>query len=119
MAEATAHDPLARMALVPRCLEARGLDVNPGIHAKLLSHGDTEGAALLEIILRDEVGHVAAGDRWFRHLCEQRGCDPVHTYRDLLGRYLKGGLRGPFHLEARRAAGFSEDELAALAASEQ
>jgi uncharacterized ferritin-like protein (DUF455 family) len=72
MAEKTAHDPLARMALVPRCLEARGLDVNPGIKARLMEQGDDEGAALLDPILRDEVTHVAAGDRWFRHFCAVR-----------------------------------------------
>lgn len=114
MAVKTAHDRLARMALVPRCLEARGLDVNPGIKAKLLDNGDEEGGALLDIILRDEIGHVAIGNRWFRYLCEQRGLDPEPTYRELVDTYMQGTLRGPFHLDARRRAGFSESELAYL-----
>jgi len=111
MALKTAHDPLVRMALVPRCLEARGLDVNPGIKAKLEAVADSEGAALLDIILRDEIGHVAIGDRWFRHLCAQRGIEPESRYRELIDEYMRGPLRGPFHLEARRSAGFSEAEL--------
>lgn len=111
MAQKTADDPLARMALVPRCLEARGLDVNPGIQAKLREQGELEGAALLDPILRDEVGHVAAGDRWFRHLCAARGLEPITTYRNLIARHFREGLRGPFHLEARREAGFSEEEI--------
>lgn len=114
MALKTAHDPLVRMALVPRCLEARGLDVNPGIQDKLHAVGDDEGCALLDIILRDEIGHVAIGDRWFRHLCAERGLDIEATYRSLLDEYMKGPLKGPFHLEARRRAGFSEAELAYL-----
>ena len=102
------------MALVPRGLEARGLDVNPGIKARLLEVGDSQGAALLDVILRDEVGHVAAGDRWFRHLCAARDLEPQATYRALIARHLKGGLRGPFHRDARLAAGFTADELSAL-----
>lgn len=114
MARKTAHDPLARMALVPRCLEARGLDVNPGIRAKVVAAGDTAGAGLLDIILREEIGHVAVGDRWFRHLCAARGLDPEPTYRALVAEHMTAPLRGPFHIEARRAAGFSEAELAYL-----
>lgn len=114
MALKTAHDPLVRMALVPRCLEARGLDVNPGIQAKLRGAGDEEGCALLDIILRDEIGHVAIGDRWFRHLCAERGLEVEATYRQLMDEYMKGPPKGPFHLEARRRAGFSEAELAYL-----
>ncbi len=114
MARKTAHDPLIRMALVPRCLEARGLDVNPGIRAKLVAAGDQVGAALLDIILRDEIGHVAIGDRWFRHLCAARGLDAELRYRQLLDEYMKGPPRPPFHLDARRAAGFSDAEIAYL-----
>ena len=114
MAMETAYDVLARMALVPRCLEARGLDVSPGIKQKLLDNGDTEGAALLDIILRDEIGHVAIGNRWFHYLCGQRGLDPMPAFQALLDRHMKGRLQGPFHLEARRQAGFTEEELAYL-----
>jgi len=115
-AEKSAHDPLLRMALVPRVLEARGLDVNPGLQQKLLDGGDANGAALLTIILRDEVGHVAAGDRWFRYLCRQRGLDAEATFRELVYGHFPKGLFGPFNLEARRLAGFSDAELAAMTA---
>ena len=83
----TAHDPLARMALVPRLLEARGLDATPPIQKKLHSAGDAAAVAILDIILRDEVGHVAIGDRWFRVLCEARGLEPEATYRNLIAEY--------------------------------
>jgi len=114
MAEETAHDVLVRMALVPRVLEARGLDVTPGMIARLRRAGDEETVALLEIILRDEIGHVEIGSRWFRWLCGKRAMAPESTFRDLIGRYMKGQLKGPFHRDARLQAGFSEDELAAL-----
>lgn len=114
MAQKTAHDGMVRMALVPRCLEARGLDVNPGIKARLLENGDEAGAALLDIILRDEIGHVAIGNRWFHYHCEQRGLEPVATFNGLIDEYMQGPLRPPFHIEARREAGFSEEELAYL-----
>ncbi len=114
MAEKTGHDPLVRMALIPRCLEARGLDVNPGMQQRLQAVGDSVGVGLLEIILRDEIGHVAVGDRWFRHLCAARGLPVVETYRDLLAEYLRGPVRGPLHRPARLAAGFSAEELDAL-----
>lgn len=114
MAQKTAHDVLVRMALVPRCLEARGLDVNPGIKAKLLENGDEAGAAKLDVILRDEIGHVAIGNRWFLYLCEQRRLEPMATYNGLIDKYMQGPLRPPFHIEARREAGFSEEELAYL-----
>jgi uncharacterized ferritin-like protein (DUF455 family) len=114
MAQKTALDGMVRMALVPRCLEARGLDVNPGIKARLLQSGDEAGAALLDIILRDEIGHVAIGNRWFHYHCEQRGLEPVPTFNGLIAEYMGGPLRPPFHIEARREAGFSEEELAYL-----
>ena len=114
MAEDTAHDVLVRMALVPRVLEARGLDVTPGMIARLRRVGDEDTVALLEIILRDEIGHVEIGSRWFRWLCGKRGIAPEATFRDLLGRYMKGRVKGPFHRDARLQAGFSESELAAL-----
>ena len=76
MAEKTAHDTLARMALVPRVLEARGLDVTPGMIAKLRALGDDATVEILEIILREEVAHVAAGSRWFRWCCERAGVAP-------------------------------------------
>ena len=114
MAAKTAHDPLARMALVPRLLEARGLDVTPDIQRKLRGYGDRAGAAILDIILRDEIGHVAAGDRWFRHLCAERKLAPEAEFRRLLGLPGVPWPRGPFNRPARVAAGFSEAEIAAL-----
>jgi uncharacterized ferritin-like protein (DUF455 family) len=114
MAVKTSDSCLARMALVPRVLEARGLDVTPGMIARLRSVGDDTTSDILEIILREEVAHVAAGSRWFRFCCEREGVDPVATFRDLLRDRLSGGLRGPFNLDARRAAGFEEDELVYL-----
>jgi uncharacterized ferritin-like protein (DUF455 family) len=114
MAEKTKNDVLARMALVPRTLEARGLDASPPVRAKLAQAGDEAAAAILDIILRDEIGHVAIGNRWFAWLCEQRELDPVAIYATLASQYKAPALRGPFNLEARRAAGFSETELAAL-----
>jgi len=114
MAEKTAHDPLARMALVPRLLEARGLDVTPDIQRKLRGYGDAAGADILNIILRDEIGHVAAGDRWFRYLCAQRGLPPEDAFQTLLATPGVPWPRRPFNQTARLAAGFSAAELAIL-----
>jgi uncharacterized ferritin-like protein (DUF455 family) len=115
MAERTRHDLLARIALVPRTLEARGLDASPAVRAKLVGAGDHAAGAILDVILRDEIGHVAAGNRWYRYLCEQRGLDPIATYAELAERHQAPRLRAPFNLDARRAAGFDDAELAALA----
>jgi uncharacterized ferritin-like protein (DUF455 family) len=114
MAAKTQHDILARIALVPRTMEARGLDATPQVRAKLVQAGDKAAAAILDVILRDEIGHVAIGNRWYNRLCEQRGLEPVSTYARLAAEYRAPVLRGPFNLPARRAAGFSEPELAAL-----
>ncbi len=114
MAESTAGDVLARMALVPRTLEARGLDASPAIRERLRGVGDHAAAAILQRILTDEVGHVAIGNSWFRWCCEQRGLDPVATYASLALAHRAPRLRGPFNLEARRAAGFTEGELELL-----
>lgn len=114
MAEKTAHDGLARMALVPRVLEARGLDVTPGMIVKLRALGDDATADILEVILREEVAHVAAGSTWFRWHCERGGIEPKSRFRELLVEYARANLHGPFNLEARSAAGFDEDELRAL-----
>jgi uncharacterized ferritin-like protein (DUF455 family) len=116
LAQKTAGDPLLRMALVPRVMEARGLDVTPGMMERFASVGDRETVAILEVILRDEVGHVEAGSRWFRHLCEVRGLEAESTYFELLERHFAGGIRCPLHKSARREAGFSESELGRLEA---
>lgn len=112
----TAHDPLARMALVPRTLEARGLDVTPGIQARLEAAGDDAAARLLDIILADEVGHVALGDRWFRWLCQARGLIPEVEFRRLLLAYDAPRMASPMNRAARRLAGFGEEELDRLEA---
>lgn len=114
MAEKTQHDILARIALVPRTMEARGLDASPAVRAKLAQAGDMGAAGILDIILRDEIGHVLTGNRWYGWLCQQRGLDPLETYALLANQYKAPVLRGPFNLDARRAAGFSEAELDAL-----
>ncbi len=114
MAEATAGDIVARMALVPRTLEARGLDATPPIQAKLGKAGDAAAVAILDIILRDEIGHVAIGNRWYGWLCARKGLDAEALYPQLVARYAAPRLRGPFNLAARRAAGFSAAELAWL-----
>ena len=114
MAEKTRHDVLARLALVPRTLEARGLDASPPIKAKLLEAGDRRGGEIVDIILRDEIGHVAVGNHWYRWLCHERGLDPLRTYADLARRYGAPRPKGPFNIGARRAAGFDEAEIAAL-----
>jgi uncharacterized ferritin-like protein (DUF455 family) len=118
MCERTRGDVLARMALVPRTLEARGLDASPPIRARLQQAGDLASAAILDVILRDEIGHVLIGNRWFRHLCDQTGADAHQTYLRLSDEYRAPKLRGPFNFEARRDAGFEEEELAALAGLE-
>lgn len=114
MAQKTAFDPMVRMALVPRVLEARGLDVTPGIMKRLRHAGDLESVAALEIILRDEVGHVEIGSRWFKYFCDRRGLDMEQTFRELISDYFAGQLRGPFNDAARMEAGFSAAELRAL-----
>jgi len=114
MAIVTAHDPMVRMALVPRVLEARGLDVLPGIMHKLASSGAHDAVAIMETILRDEIGHVAIGNRWYAYLCKQRGLDPLATFRTLLREYNAPRLRGPLHTKARLAAGFTEAEMKML-----
>ena len=114
MAEKTKGDLLARLALVPRTLEARGLDASPPIKKKLVNAGDIRAGEILDIILRDEIGHVAVGNLWYGYLCEKRGLDPIKTYAELAKKFDAPRVRGPFNMEARRLAGFTEAELTAL-----
>lgn len=114
MAEKTQHDVLARMALVPRTMEARGLDASPPLRNKFAQIGDDEAAEILDIILRDEIGHVAIGNRWFNWLCEQRGLAPITAYDALAKQYNAPAMRKPLNMDARRKAGFTEEELALL-----
>jgi len=114
MAERTQGDVLARMALVPRTMEARGLDASPPLRNKFVQIGDMDAAGILEIILRDEIGHVAIGNHWFNWLCGQRGLEPIAVYEALAKQYHAPAMRKPLNLEARRKAGFTEEELALL-----
>ena len=114
MAEKTKDDILARIALVPRTMEARGLDAAPPVRNKLAQAGDHAAAAILDIIMRDEIGHVAIGNHWYGWLCEQRGLDPIATFARLTIEFKAPVMRGPFNMEARRAAGFTEAELALM-----
>lgn len=117
MCEKTKDDITARMALVPRTLEARGLDATPLIQKKLRAVGTPDALAacdILDIILRDEIGHVAIGNHWYRWLCDRLGLEPVAHYKVLARQYQAPRLRGPFNTTARLKAGFMEAELAAL-----
>jgi len=111
MALRTAHDPLDRMAMVPRILEARGLDVTPAMIKQFDAAQDTRTAEILRQILREEVAHVKAGSRWFRYLCERRGVDSESTWFERVDYYLKGDVRCPVNIEDRSRAGFAHSEL--------
>jgi len=111
MAVETDHDVLVRMALVPRVMEARGLDVTPAIMEKLEKAGDPHMVDILKIIQHDEVGHVEIGTKWYRHFCEIRGVSPLETFKSLLEKYFKGKIRGPYDVAMRKKAGFTDDEL--------
>lgn len=114
MCEKTRDDIVARMALVPRTLEARGLDATPLIQQKLTRAGDLDAVAILDTILRDEVGHVAIGNHWFHHLCQARGLDAIALYPQLVKQYDAPRMRPPFNEAARKAAGFTDAEMAFL-----
>jgi uncharacterized ferritin-like protein (DUF455 family) len=115
-AEVTAHDLLARLAVVPLVLEARGLDVTPVMIAKLRAAEDEESAAVLQVIYTEEIGHVAIGKRWFDRLCAQRGEEPQGAWQALVRQHFKGQLKPPFNDAARQEAGFPADFYATLAA---
>jgi uncharacterized ferritin-like protein (DUF455 family) len=117
MCEKTAGDVIARMALVPRTLEARGLDATPLIQNKLRKVGSADAQTicrLLDVILADEIGHVEIGNRWYRWTCERAGLDPLKLYPQLALRYQAPRLRPPFNTRARQAAGFTPQELDGL-----
>lgn len=114
MVEKTKDDVLARMALVPRTMEARGLDANLPIRNKIAQAGDLKAAGILDIILRDEIGHVAIGNHWYNWVCKQRNLDIIETFEALCLAYKAPKMRPPFNIEARKKAGFTEKELALL-----
>ncbi|MDX1697940.1 MAG: ferritin-like domain-containing protein, partial [Thiohalobacterales bacterium] len=114
MAVKTAADVLLRMALVPRVLEARGLDVTPAMIARLQQAGDADTAAILQRIYTDEIGHVQIGSHWFRHICSRRGLEPAATFRQLLLDYRMDRIKAPLNETARAQAGFDPAELRML-----
>jgi uncharacterized ferritin-like protein (DUF455 family) len=114
MVERTTDSVIARMALVPRTMEARGLDAVPEIRDRFKQIKDDRAVEILEIILRDEIGHVLVGNRWFNFLCANEGLSPIATYRELAKQYRAPTLRGPFNIEARELAGFTSEELSLL-----
>ena len=115
-AQATARDLLARLAVVPLVLEARGLDVTPDMIERLDRSGDRASAAVIRIIYEDEIGHVATGRFWFEWLCARRGAEPVATYHVLVRRHFRGQLKPPFNTAGRETAGFAARYYASLAA---
>lgn len=114
MADKTKESIIARIALVPRTMEARGLDASPQLKSKLVQAGDALVGVILDIILHDEIGHVSIGNYWFNWLCEQQGLEPMTTFAQLCQAYEAPKLKGPFNLDARRKAGFSDEELERL-----
>jgi uncharacterized ferritin-like protein (DUF455 family) len=114
MTQRTAHDVVARMALVPRTLEARGLDATPPLQARFAAAGDARAVEILQTILTDEIGHVAVGNHWYRWLCERDGLDTVAHDALLVERYAAPRLRPPFNRAARLTAGFTTAEVDAL-----
>ena len=117
-AEATARDPLARLAVVPMVLEARGLDVTPATVARFEAAGDTRSAAILQRIYRDEIRHVFAGTNWFAMACESRGIAVVPEWQRLVRTHFRGAIKGPFNDSARDEAGLSRDFYGGLAGEE-
>jgi uncharacterized ferritin-like protein (DUF455 family) len=117
-AAATSHDLIARLAVVPLVLEARGLDVTPAMAARLDRAGDARSAAILQIIYEQEIGHVAAGRRWFDFFCNAEGLRPQQVFHDRVRRYFKGELKPPFNRAARDAAGFPAHYYEPLADAE-
>lgn len=116
MVERTTDSVMARMALVPRTMEARGLDAVPMIRDRFIQIKEARAVEILEIILNDEIGHVLIGNRWFNFLCSKEGVSPISAYRELAAKYRAPVLKGPFNLEARKQAGFTAEELDLLGA---
>ena len=116
MVERTTDSVIARMALVPRTMEARGLDAVPAIRDRFKQIKEARAVEILEIILNDEIGHVLIGNRWFNFLCAKDKLSPIATYRELAAQYRAPILKGPFNMEARKQAGFSTEELELLGA---
>jgi uncharacterized ferritin-like protein (DUF455 family) len=114
-AEDTAHDVMARLAIVPMVLEARALDVTPAMIERFTGGGDTASARILDRIMNDEIRHVGAGTRWFKLAANRAARDPVEEHKSLLSRHFRGALRPPFNDSARHRAGLTREYYAALA----
>ena len=114
MVKKTDHDVLHRMGLVPRVMEARGLDVTPNMIERFKKINDQKAVDILAIIYQDEIGHVKIGNKWFNYCCEQQNKAPNVVFKALIQQYFNGKLRGPFNWPARKQAGFSEQELQEL-----
>ncbi len=111
MTHETNYDVLSRMALVPRVLEARGLDVTPSIQKKFKKSKFTKMVKILDVIYRDEIGHVRIGNHWFHALCQDRDLNPIKTFDRLIKKHIGNQLRGVFNIEARKLTGFTEQEI--------
>jgi uncharacterized ferritin-like protein (DUF455 family) len=111
MVERTTDAVISRMALVPRTMEARGLDAVPMIRERFKQIKDVQAVEILEIILKDEIGHVLIGNKWFNFLCEKNNLSAITTYKELARKYRAPVLRGPFNIEGRKQAGFTNEEL--------
>jgi uncharacterized ferritin-like protein (DUF455 family) len=111
MVERTTDAVIARMALVPRTMEARGLDAVPMIRERFKQIKDVQAVEILEIILKDEIGHVLIGNKWFNFLCDKNNLSAITSYKELARKYRAPVLRGPFNLEGRKQAGFTNEEL--------
>ncbi len=111
MTTKTDYDVLSRMALVPRVLEARGLDVTPSIQTKFRASKFYKMVDILDVIYRDEIGHVKIGNHWFHYLCKDRNLDPISTFDGLIKKHIGSTLRGPFNVEARLLSDFTQAEL--------
>jgi uncharacterized ferritin-like protein (DUF455 family) len=114
-AAATADDALARLAIVPMVLEARGLDVTPATIVRFEAAGDERSAAILRRILTDEIRHVGAGTRWFRWACEARGFAAPAAWQSLVKARFRGAVKPPFNNSARDAAGLTQEFYAVIA----
>lgn len=114
LAEKTKHDVLNRMALVPRIMEARGLDVAPAIRDKLIALGEDEIVVAMNIILHDEEGHVEIGNKWFNYVCYSRQRDPELVFQELVLEFAVKMIKKPFATKTRLKVGFTEKDMAFL-----
>lgn len=114
MVKKTDHDVLHRMALIPRVMEARGLDVTPNMIERFQSINDQKAVDILKQIYDDEIGHVRIGNNWYHYCCEQNNIEPRAKFKELIHHYFNGKLRGPFNNSARLEAGFTEQEISEL-----